>query len=36
MKNSILKGALSTFAAKKEVSTKNFELITESAPTTPF
>ena len=28
MKNSILKSALSTFAAKKEVSTKNFEVIT--------
>jgi hypothetical protein len=28
MKNSILKSALSTFTAKKEVSTKNFEVIT--------
>ena len=28
MKNPILKSALSTFAAKKEVSTKNFEVIT--------
>jgi hypothetical protein len=28
MKNPILKSALSTFATKKEVSTKNFEIIT--------
>ena len=28
IKNSILKSDLSTFAAKKEVSTKNFEVIT--------
>lgn len=28
MKNSILKGALSSYNAKKEVSTKNFEVIT--------
>ena len=34
MKNSILKSALSTFAAKKEVSTKNFEVITSFGPVT--
>ena len=33
MKNSILKSALSTFAAKKEVSTKNFEVITSLGST---